>query len=142
MKTSHKTTLDYLDAIRAKLGTPGRPASDYAAAKALHVQTSTISRYRTGRGGFDDKAAIRAAKILGLPAESVLLDVQIERDAPPEVRQLWERIAARVASAALCVTFAAALLAEKATAAVCILCSMNTARRRVAQALDVLDALA
>lgn len=138
MKRTNRTTLDYLDAIRAKLGEPGQPASDYAAAKALGVSRQAVSRYRTGRGGFDDDVAIRAAEILGIPAERLLVEVQIERDAPPEVRQLWQRIAARMAAASLSAAVAAVAVAKPL---VCILCQIVRDRRRWHDALDVLDAL-
>lgn len=118
-RNAHRSTLDYLEEVRSKIGKPGEPASDYAAAKALRVRPSTISRYRNGHGGFDDAVAIRAADLLGLPAETVVLDIQIERDAPPEVRRLWERIAARVSAASLSAAVAAVAVSKSL---VCILC--------------------
>lgn len=115
----HRSTVEYLDALRAKIGQPGRPASDYAAARALKVSRQCVSKYRNRRGGFDDVVAIRAAELLGEAPEKVLLDIQIERDAPPEVRQLWEKIAARISAPLLVALLAAGPVLRGGA---CILC--------------------
>ena len=81
-----RTTVEYLDAVKAKLGLP----SDYAAAKALRIAHSAISRYRNGKGSFDDEVAFRVAEILDINPLEVIVSARAERAANEEARSRWE----------------------------------------------------
>jgi transcriptional regulator with XRE-family HTH domain len=90
-------TIDYLDAMRAKL----RLTSDYQLAKRLAVSHQRISNYRTMRSTFDATIAARVAEILEIEPIKVIADTEIERATKPEHRKLWETIAAKVAAGVL-----------------------------------------
>jgi transcriptional regulator with XRE-family HTH domain len=81
-----RTTVDYLDAVKAKLGLP----SDYAAAKALRIAHSAISRYRNGKGSFDDEVAFRVAEILDINPLEVIVSARAERALNDDARSRWE----------------------------------------------------
>ncbi|WP_404993322.1 DUF3693 domain-containing protein [Cupriavidus pauculus] len=88
-----KTTLEFLDAVSAKLG----GASDYAIAKELGITRASVSRYRNGHGGFDDETAIRVARILDIDPAAVMCAAHAERAKGPEVRNMWASLADRFA---------------------------------------------
>lgn len=90
-------TVDYLDAVKRRLGLP----SDYALQKPLGVSKQAISSYRTGHSTFDHIVAGRIAELLDVDPIRVIADVEIERATKPEQRKLWERIAAKVAAGVL-----------------------------------------
>lgn len=79
------TTVEYLDEVKAKLGLP----SDYAAAKALGVANSAVSRYRHGKGTFDDLVAFKVAEILEINPLEVICAINHERAANDEQRERW-----------------------------------------------------
>jgi transcriptional regulator with XRE-family HTH domain len=81
-----RTTVDYLDALKAKLGLP----SDYAAAKLLGVTRSAASRYRTGVSTFDDEVAVRVAELLEINPLEVIFALRAERAANEDARTRWE----------------------------------------------------
>ncbi|HDR9314036.1 TPA: hypothetical protein QDB16_000475 [Burkholderia vietnamiensis] len=87
-----KCTIEYLDAVKAKLDLP----SDYAAAKHLHVTRAAVSRYRNGDGTFDDTTAVRAAEILGIDPMEIIAAMNVERARDDETRALWERLWGKV----------------------------------------------
>ena len=80
-----KTTVEWLDAVKARLDLP----SDYAAAKALGVTRSAISGYRTGRSVFDEKTAIRAAEILGVDPFEVIACAHAESSRDERTKAIW-----------------------------------------------------
>ncbi|CAD9228386.1 Helix-turn-helix protein [Burkholderia cenocepacia] len=80
-----KTTIEWLDALKAHLDLP----SDYAAAKLLGVTRSAVSHYRTGRTTFDDSTAIRVAELLGVDPAEVFASMQYERAKSDEARAVW-----------------------------------------------------
>ncbi|NOV27668.1 helix-turn-helix domain-containing protein [Cupriavidus necator] len=88
-----KTTLEFLEAVRARLG----GASDYAIAKELGVTRAAVSRYRNGLSGFDDDTAIRVARILDIDPACVLLAAHAERTKTPEARNVFAALADRFA---------------------------------------------
>jgi predicted transcriptional regulator len=90
-----KTTVEYLDATKARLGLE----SDYAAAKALGVTRAAVSRYRTGTGTFDDLTAARVAEILGVEPIEVIAAVNYERTKDVRGRAVWESIWGKAAGA-------------------------------------------
>ncbi|MBU9320385.1 hypothetical protein KTE24_06900 [Burkholderia gladioli] len=89
-----KTTVDYLDAVKAKLDLP----SDYAAAKHLRVTRASVSRYRLGEGAFDDTTALRVAEILGVDPLEVIASANAERARDDETRQLWVRTLEKIST--------------------------------------------
>ena len=97
-----KTTVEYLDAVKAKLDLP----SDYAAAKHLRVTRAAVSRYRGGDGTFDDTTAVRVAEILGVDPMELIAAMNAERARDDETRALWERLWGKVTG----VTVASALV--------------------------------
>lgn len=99
-------TIDYLDALRAKLGT----SSDYSLQKPLCVGKQTISRYRQGFGYFDDAVAIRVAAILDISPEQVIADCHAEREKNEEVKKIWKSIAEKFAATAGCILLGGILL--------------------------------
>lgn len=65
----------YLDAVKSRLNIP----SDYKLAQHWHVTQQRISEYRRGVTSFSDERCIEIARILDLPAEQVLFEIQAER---------------------------------------------------------------
>ncbi|EMN5130722.1 hypothetical protein RVV79_003849 [Burkholderia contaminans] len=80
-----KTTVQYLDAVKRKLGLD----SDYAAAKALCLTRAAISKYRLGRAFFDDMSAVRVAEILGIDPMEVISAANAERARDESARSFW-----------------------------------------------------
>jgi predicted transcriptional regulator len=80
-----KTTIDYLDEMKAKHGMP----SDYAAAKALGVSRASISLYRTGKNQFDNFTAAKVADLLGVDVLEIIAAVNHERSKDDERRAFW-----------------------------------------------------
>lgn len=83
-----KTTIEFLDAAKEKLGIE----SDYALAKRLGLQLSTVSGYRTGRRFFDDDAALIIATALDIHPFNVIAAVNAERAKTPEQRARWSGV--------------------------------------------------
>ncbi|WP_354682637.1 DUF3693 domain-containing protein [Cupriavidus necator] len=88
-----KTTLEFLEAVRAKLG----GASDYAIAKELDISRSAVSKYRNGLGGFDDETAVKVARVLDIDPAAVVTAAHAERTKNPELRRIWASLADRFA---------------------------------------------
>lgn len=80
-----KTTLQYLDAVKAKHGL----TSDYQLAKALGLRQSAISGYRAGRSHPDDTIALRIAELLGINAMEIISAANVERAKTKETRGIW-----------------------------------------------------
>lgn len=93
--TGMKTTVEYLDAVRARLDLP----SDYAAAKHLGVTRAAVSRYRQGGGAFDDTTALRVAYILDVDPLEVIAAANVERARDTVTRSLWEKAWGKAAGA-------------------------------------------
>ncbi|WP_250479133.1 MULTISPECIES: helix-turn-helix transcriptional regulator [unclassified Caballeronia] len=81
-----KTTVQWLDAVKARLDLP----SDYAAAKILCVTRQSASGWRNGRQTFDDEVCLRVAEILDVNPFEVMASVRIERIKEDDRRSLWE----------------------------------------------------
>lgn len=81
-------TIEYLDAVKAKLSLP----SDYALAKALGVVTSSIIAYRGGRSAMGIEVSMRVGEILGIDGHTVYADGQIERAKNGEQAAFWKTI--------------------------------------------------
>ncbi|MGK5049349.1 DUF3693 domain-containing protein [Janthinobacterium sp. GB4P2] len=83
-----KTTIQFLDAVKEKLGIE----SDYALAKRLGFSLSTVSNYRTGRRVLDDDAALTIALALDVHPFTVIASVNAERAKTPEQRARWSGV--------------------------------------------------
>lgn len=81
-------TLEYLDAVKEKLGIE----SDYAVAKALHIRHSTISGYRARGGQMDDEVAAKVAEALEMHPGLVILDMHRARAKTPAEASIWQDI--------------------------------------------------
>lgn len=85
-----KTTADYLDELKQKFEVD----SDAAAARAIGItHRQIVSRYRTLRGTFDDAVCLRIAEALEIEPGPIMLDMHIQREKNPAVRNVWEKIA-------------------------------------------------
>lgn len=85
---SKLTTIEYLDAIKAKSGI----SSDYALAKRLGFSLSAVSSYRHGRRYLDDDAALAVAAALDLHPLQVIAAANAERAKTPEQRARWSGV--------------------------------------------------
>lgn len=83
-----KTTVQFLDAVKEKLGIE----SDYALAKRLGFSLSAVSNYRTGRRFLDDDSALAIATVLEVHPFSVIANANAERAKTPEQRARWSGV--------------------------------------------------
>ena len=67
------TTVHLLDMLKDKLG------SDYKASKALGITHQRISQLRTVGGVFTDAQGLKAAEILDLPQDWIIVSLAAER---------------------------------------------------------------
>lgn len=89
-------TIALLDAVKARQKLP----SDYAAAAALGLTRSQVSRYRTGLDFMSDEVAARAAALAGADPLVCIADCHAERAATPEAAALWRAMAKRLQAVA------------------------------------------
>ncbi|KVD37924.1 helix-turn-helix domain-containing protein [Burkholderia ubonensis] len=82
-----KTTIDWLDAVKARLDLP----SDYAAAKVLGVTRQAVSSWRNGHQPLPEEMCLKMAEILDVSPFEVLATVKIERIRDEERRAVWTR---------------------------------------------------
>lgn len=97
-----KTTIEYLDDVKAKYGL----RSDYALAIKLETGSSGIVNYRKKYSHFNDSMAVRVAELLEIDPAEVLASVNAERTKCPAAKSAWERVA-RSFSAGLMAVFIA-----------------------------------
>jgi transcriptional regulator with XRE-family HTH domain len=90
-----KTTAEYLDAYKAKLGLP----SDYALAKSLGVTRAAASKWKLGHAVPDELACARIADALGIEPIEVIAAAQFERAKDEHSRAVWESIWGKAAGA-------------------------------------------
>jgi hypothetical protein len=101
-----KTTVQYLDALKARFDLP----SDYAAAKYLGVTRAAVSRYRSGHGVFDEKVAIRVAELLSLDPLEVIAACKAESAPDLHIRRVWENAWGKATGAAVTSAIAACIV--------------------------------
>jgi hypothetical protein len=89
-----KTTADFLDDLRAKLGA----TSDGKLALALKLDRQQVSRWRQQKNAFDDDTTLKIAAQLGIEPDYIMACMAVQRARTPEARTAWERIAAKVAA--------------------------------------------
>lgn len=101
------TSADVLDALRAKL----RAHSDREIARALGVHHSAVNHWRVGRAAMSPEVAMRAADLLGVPPELMLLRRYAELEKDSAARAVLRKIADGIQRAARKAPRAAALAA-------------------------------
>lgn len=82
------TTLDFLDAVKAKHGIP----SDYALAPVLGVTRSAVSKYRNKLDYLSDEKALLVANLLEINSGIVLAAVHAERSKSDQEKAAWTSI--------------------------------------------------
>lgn len=101
METEMKTTIEFLDALKASQNLP----SDYALAPVLGVTRSQVSKWRVGKDYLGDSTAIRVAELLDLHPGYVMACCHAERAKKAEEKAAWalviERLGGLAASIAL-----------------------------------------
>lgn len=88
------TTTTLLDAAKAASGC----TTDYQFAKKFGLLLATVSRWRTGKGTFDDDHAAMIAEILGREPGEVMALCAAERAKTEAGRSRWLRVAALLAA--------------------------------------------
>lgn len=83
MKTSA-----YLDELRRRLELP----SDYALAKRLGVSKTAVSHYRSNRHTFEDRMALKVARLLDQEPLAVLADMAAQRAKEPDEIEAWNSL--------------------------------------------------
>jgi len=83
-----KTTVEYLDAVKAKLRLP----SEYALAKALGITQQSVAQYRNGRSALGIETSMKIGELLGVDGHAVYADGQIERAKNAQVLDFWKQI--------------------------------------------------
>jgi len=83
-----KTTVEYLDQVKAELGLP----SDYALSKLLGLTHQSIQQYRSGRSSLGVETSMKVGEILGIDGHKVYADGQIERAKNAAVSDFWKSI--------------------------------------------------
>lgn len=82
-----KTTVEWLDAVKARLSLP----SDYALAKELGVTRHAVSGWRNGHKTFNEEMCLQIAEILDVSPFEVLATVKIEWIKDADRRAVWTR---------------------------------------------------
>lgn len=101
----YETSTEVLDAIRSKL----RAHSDREIARLLNVSHATVGHWRTGRSAMSPEVAMRAADLLGVPPELMLLRRYAELEKDSAARAVLRKIADRLQRAGRGAPRAAAL---------------------------------
>lgn len=100
-----KTTIEFLDAVKAKHGV----ASDYALAPILGVTRSAMSKYRQKKDFLGDSTAIRVAELLEIDPLIVVASVHFERSKIDQEKALWKGFLQKLGGLAASVVIALAL---------------------------------
>lgn len=83
------TTIEFLDAMREKLG----GVSDYRTAAKLGISKGAVSSWRQGKTKIGEQHATRVAKILELDPTYVLMCVNAERAKDANTSRLYQALA-------------------------------------------------
>jgi|GEM_PF-2499245 len=81
------TSNQILDLLKAQLG------SDYRTGKELNIPQPRVSRIRNSGGILNDEQGVKAAQILGLKEEFILLSLAAERAQNSPVYSILKKIA-------------------------------------------------
>lgn len=108
------TSNQILDLLKEKLG------SDYRTGKELGIPQPRVSRIRNSGGILNDEQGLKAAQILGLKEEFILLSLAAERSQNSPVYSILKKIADKfepknvAAAVILCAIFTAPALIQNA----------------------------
>lgn len=103
-----KTTLDYLNDVKAKTGA----ASDYALSKELGVSRQAISDLRLRNGHLSDETCLKVASILEIEPSEVILSIHFEKSKTDTVRSAYKTIFERLGGVAASVLIASSLMSS------------------------------
>lgn len=84
-----KTTIEFLDAVKAKHGIK----SNYALAKLMEQTDTAVARWMHGKNTFSDETAMQVADLLEIDPAYVVACIHAERAKHDKERKMWERIA-------------------------------------------------
>lgn len=70
--------------------------SDYMLCKRYGLRANSVSHWRNGHGYPDEKACQKLAELAGFDPDVVIAQVNAMRANEPEMRAIWQRIAARL----------------------------------------------
>lgn len=87
-----KSAAEYLDAIKARHGID----TDYKLMKLSGFSKQTISRWRTGKGHFDEESCLRVADLLDIDPAEVFLDASESRMHSPAAHRVFASIRDRL----------------------------------------------
>lgn len=85
------TTIEIIDRLKAVNGW-----TDYHTARELEITPQAVSGYRKGRRIMDNQTGLKAAELLGLPAELLLVSLEAERSLNSPVFEVFEALAAEL----------------------------------------------
>lgn len=95
-----KTTNEFLDAVKAKLGA----GSDYALAPKIGLTKQMISRYRREKDYLSDEYCLKVASILEIDPAIVLAAVHSEKAKTSDEKNAWITIFERLGGVAAALT--------------------------------------
>jgi DNA-binding XRE family transcriptional regulator len=81
-------TVEYLDAVKAKLDIP----SDYALAKVLGIARESVNAFRSGRSAMGIETCMKVGEILRVDGHAVYAHGQIERAKNAQISDFWREI--------------------------------------------------
>jgi hypothetical protein len=107
-------TLQLIEQVRRRLPRE----TDYAVAKALEMQQSTLTKVLAGKQGLGPKAVIRVAELLQRDVRDVLVLVEEDKAVRPKDREFWGRRSPRITAvlAIAALAFLAAVTPKNANA--------------------------
>jgi len=88
-------TLNLIEQVRRRVPRE----TDYAVAKALEMQQSTLARVLAGKQGLGPKAVVRVSEILQRDLRDILVLVEEDKAVRPKDREFWERRSPRITAA-------------------------------------------
>lgn len=101
-----KTSIDYLDLTKAKLGIE----SDYALAKRLELSKGAISTIRLQKGFIGEDTAIKIALILRIDPVEILAATAAERTKNAMAKTVWRDLSERLSTATACILLGGVLI--------------------------------
>jgi hypothetical protein len=90
-------TLNLIEQVRRRVPRE----TDYAVAKALEMQQSTLARVLAGKQGLGTKATVRVSEILQRDLKDVLVLIEEDKAKTAKEREFWERRSPRITAAIL-----------------------------------------
>lgn len=120
-----KTAAQYLDAIKQAKGID----SDYGIHKLTGWDKGTVSRYRNGKGHFDEDAAMTVADLLDIDPAQVLIDAAASRMHDPRALRAWQSVLSRIGAAGIAAGVGVSALLGSPAAEAARLCIMSTGKR-------------